>query len=91
MPVGSGQIAVTSAAPVLLASAPQSGATGPVGSVFISNGTGAAVFLGGANVTSSTGATLAVSTAITLSLFPGDAIYAITAAATSSTVGVIQT
>lgn len=91
MPVGSAQVPVTSSAPVLLASAPQSAAPGPAASVYLSNGSGAAVFLGGAAVTSATGASLAANAAITLTLFPGDSLYAITAAATSSTVGVIQT
>lgn len=89
MAVGSYQVTVGSSTAVLLAQAP-AGGSGPVASVFISNGSGAAIFLGGAHVTSSNGASLAASTAITLWLFPGDALYAITASSTSS-VGVIQT
>jgi hypothetical protein len=75
---------------VLLAQAPVSSASGPVASVLISNGSGAAIYLGGAGVTSSNGSVLAASTAVTLWLFPGDAVYAITASSTS-TVGVLQT
>ncbi len=90
MAVGSYQVTVGSSTAVLLAQAPNSVGPGPVGSVFISNGSGAAIFIGGAHVTSSNGASLAASTAITLWLFPGDALYAVTASSTSS-VGVIQT
>jgi hypothetical protein len=41
-------------------------------------------------VTATTGSALAVSTAVTLWLFPGDAVYGIVSAG-SSTVGVLQT
>lgn len=90
MTVGSSQQSVGSGAPTLLASVPQTAAPGPAASVFISNGSGAVVYLGGSNVSSTNGAAMAVSTQITLTLFPGDALYAITASG-SSTVSVVQT
>jgi len=90
MAVGSNQVTVGSSTPVLLAQAAVSFAPGPVASVLISNGSGAAIFLGGSGVTASNGSQLAASTAITLWLFPGDSLYAVTASSTS-TVGVLQT
>jgi hypothetical protein len=90
MPAGGQSYSVTSATPVLLASAPPSSFQGPVGSAVITNGAGGAVQLSGPGVTSSTGYPLAASTTITVTLYPGDAIYAV-AASTTSTVSVLQT
>lgn len=89
MAVGSSQTTVGTDA-VLLAQAPGSGGPGPVGSVLISNGAGDDIYLGGSGVTTSNGSLLAASTAVTLWLFPGDAIYAV-AATDSSDVGTLQT
>lgn len=89
MAVGSAQVTVGTD-PVLLAQAPGSGGSGPVGSVLISNGAGDDIYLGGTGVTTGNGSLLAASTAVTLWLFPGDAIYAV-AATDSSDVGVLQT
>lgn len=76
--------------PVLLASAPSNAYPGAVGWFYLTNGSGAAIFLGASGVTSSNGAQVAASTTLTGLLFPGDAVYACTASSTS-TVGVLQT
>lgn len=90
MAVGGQSVSVTSATAVPLAAVPASAFTGPVGAAVISNGSGGTVQLSGQGVTTTTGYPLAASTTITVTLYPGDAIYAI-AASTTSTVSVLQT
>jgi len=89
MAVGSQQYTVGTTA-VLLAQVPNSSAPGPVGNVLVANGSGTAVLLGGAHVASGTGYSLATSSSVNIPLYPGDALYAITASSTS-TVSVLQT
>jgi hypothetical protein len=89
MAVGSNQYTVGTAA-VLLAQAPHTSASGPVGNVLVANGSGTAVLLGGANVASGTGYSLATSSSANIPLYSGDALYGITASSTS-TVSVLQT
>jgi hypothetical protein len=90
MAVGGQSSSVTSSTAVLLAAVPTSSFTGPVGSAVISNGSGGTVQVSGQGVTTSTGYPLAASTTITVTLYPGDAVYAI-AASTTSVVSVLQT
>lgn len=91
---GSQQYSVTSATAVPVAAAPGSGVPqatipGPVGWFYIANGANA-VYLGGANVSTSNGALVAANGTFTGFLYPGDVIYAI-ASSTTSTVTVLQT
>jgi hypothetical protein len=86
---GSAQYAVTTSAQIV-ASAPAGAGALPVGKAYFSNGTGAAVFLGGANVTTTNGYQMAVSTAFAADLYPGDVIWAVVAS-TGSTLSVLQT
>jgi hypothetical protein len=91
MAVGGQSLSVTSGAAVLLASVPAEASNiGPVGSVVITNGSGGVVQLSGQGVTTTTGYPMAASTTITVTLYAGDALYAIAASATS-TVNVLQT
>jgi hypothetical protein len=84
--VGSKQYTVTAAA--LVAAESSATASGPAGSVYLSN-TGATVYLGGPNVSATTGAPLASGATATLFLFPGDELYAF--CATSTVLSVLQT
>lgn len=89
MAVGSQQYSVTSATAVLIASVPP--VTGSLGyqtaSVVVA--TSAAVLLGGSNVSTANGLSVA-SGPLTVALFPGDNLYAI-ASSTTATVSVLQT
>jgi hypothetical protein len=87
---GSAQVPVGASTPVLLAAAPPGLTPGQIGWAYLSNGSGAAVLLGGPGVTSANGATLAATTAIGVPLFSGDRVFGITATG-STTVGVLQT
>jgi hypothetical protein len=83
MAVASAQVAVSTTA-VALNTATTGGQR-----LYLINGTGAAVFLGASAVTSSTGAALPASTSLLVELDAGDALYAICAAATSTTLSVL--
>lgn len=92
---GSQQFSVTSATAVPVASAPGSGVPqatipGPVGWFYLANSSSGAIYIGGANVSSSNGALVAASGTFSGFLFSGDTIYAI-ASSTTSTVSVLQT
>lgn len=90
MAVGSNQYTVSTAA-VLVAAVPASqGSSGAVSSVYLANTGAVTVYLGGVNVSSSNGAAVAANGTLTLSLFSGDQLYAVTASS-SSTLTVLQT
>jgi hypothetical protein len=76
--------------PTLLIAAAAVAAAGPVGWWYLTNGSGGTIYLGGPNVSSANGASVAASTTLTGFTFAGDQIYACTASGTSS-VGVLQT
>jgi hypothetical protein len=88
MAIGSNQVAVTSTPAVVVVPAVNVNfpynQPGPTRSVTIVNGAGGQVFLGGPGVTTATGLPLAASSSISISLYPGDALYAIAAGATST-------
>lgn len=91
MAVGAQQYAVTGT-PSVIAVAPGASlpgsAAGPVGNVFVA--TSANAYLGGANVSSTTGlAITSTSAPLSIPLYPGDVLYAV--AATTATVSVLQT
>lgn len=73
----------------LVVAAPPRGVACPVGWWYLTNGTGATIYLGGVNVTSSNGAQVAASATLTGFVFGSDSIYACTGSGTS-TVGVLQ-
>lgn len=85
---GSAQYAIGTAA-ALVASAPPSGFPAPSGWFSAVAGTAAAVYLGGSTVTSANGYVLAAGGTLSGWLFPGDALYALTASGTS-TLAVLQ-
>lgn len=58
---------------------------GPSGWFQIANGTGATIYLGGSNVTSSNGYPVAASGTLNGWLWPADAIYCVTASGSSAT------
>lgn len=92
MAVGSNQYTVTSSPQLIASMPPATGSPGyqQTGSVVINN-TGATVYLGGSNVSTTTGLAVATSatTYFTVPLFPGDNLYAV--CGTSSVVSVLQT
>lgn len=77
-------------APSLIAVAPSTGAAGPAGWFYLTNGSGGAVYLGASGVNSSNGAQVPASSTLSGYLFSGDQLYACTAASTSS-LGVLLT
>ncbi len=93
MAVGSQQYTVGTTA-VLIAASPVASAQGVVGVAaanVVINNTGAVAYLGGSNVTASNGLPVptSASTFITVTLYPGDQLYAY--CATSTVVSVLQT
>ena len=98
MAVTSGQVAVTNSAggTVIVAAAnlnfPQSQGDYQLSNrdVYLSNGSGATVFLGPSGVTTSTGVPLAASTTLKMQLHLDEAIYGIVAS-TGSTVSYLAT
>jgi hypothetical protein len=86
--IRSDQYTIGTAASLLAASSPGVIAA-PSGWFYITNGSGATIYLGAAGVTSSNGASVATSATLTGYLFPGDKLYACTASSTSA-VGVLQ-
>jgi hypothetical protein len=88
---GSAQVSVGASAPALLASAGTAGYPSQAGSVLILPDATTDVYLGGPGVSSATGFKLAHATSpLTVPLFPGDALYAVTSSSTA-TIGVLQT
>ncbi len=94
MAVASGQVAVTSAGQKVVPEAnaswnPSEEDLPPSRYVIVSNGSGAAVFLGGPDVTTVTGLSLAASTSMGFWLHPDEAIYGIVAS-TGTTVSYLE-
>ena len=94
MAVSSGQVAVTSAGQLVVPAAnaawnPSREDVAPSRYVVVSNGSGAAVFLGGSGVTTLTGLSLAASSSQGFWLHPDEAIYAIVAS-TGTTVSFLE-
>jgi len=91
MAVGSQQYSVSTTA-VLIGSVPASPQPGPVGALLVLADATTDAYVGGVGVTSTNGmkVTHAVSAPVPITLYPGDAVYAITASGTA-TLGVLQT
>ncbi len=94
MAVASGQVAVTSAGQKVVPEAnaawnPSEEDLAPSRYVVVSNGSGAAVFLGAVGVTTSTGLFLAASTSMSFWLHPDEAIYGVVAS-TGTTVSYLE-
>jgi hypothetical protein len=90
--VAASQQYTTTSSAQLIASAPaeQAVVPGPTGWVYLTNGSGGSLYLGGPNVSSSNGAAVAASATWSGWLFPGDSLYVIQDSA-SSVIGVLQT
>ena len=71
-------------APTLLMQAPPGTSAGPSAWFYVQNGS-AAIYLGGAAVTSSNSPSIDSAATLTGSLFPGDLVYACSASGTSVT------
>ena len=94
MAVASGQIAVTSAGQLVVPAAnahwnPSREDMAPSRYVVVSNGSGAAVFLGASGVTTGTGLSLAASASQGFWLHPDEALYGIVAS-TGTTVSFLE-
>lgn len=94
MAVKAGQVAVTSGGEAIVPAAnpdwnPSEEDLAPSRCVFISNSSGAAVFLGPSGVTTLTGFSLAASGSLTLWLHPDEAVYGIVAS-TGTTVSYLE-
>jgi hypothetical protein len=92
MTVGSQQYSITSTRSVIAQAPAGTAMGGPAGAVLVANTTGSAVtaYLGGDNVSSSNGYALAQNATVSITLYPGDVLYAITASSTA-TLSVLQT
>jgi hypothetical protein len=86
---GSDQYAIGSTA-VLIAAAPAAIVPGPVGWFSVANGSGGSVWIGGPDVGSGNGYSIAASGTFSAFLFPGDAVYLVQNSA-ASTASVFQT
>lgn len=87
----SAQYSVGASAQVIAAAPAEAGDNaGPAGWVYLSNGSGGSIYLGGPNVSSANGASVAASATWTGFLFPGDQLYAVQNSG-ASTVGVLTT
>jgi hypothetical protein len=78
------------AVPIASAPAEANVVPGPTAWFSLSNGSGGSIYLGGANVSSSNGYPMALSTALTGYLFPGDVLYAVQNSG-ASTVSILVT